>query len=370
MSTRALAGARQRAMLPRILLLVSSVSIPIGVVEYGLRCSWERENARLLDVHRAGLESTPDPDRLILLDLLRVSGDLDIVYDLRPNIRGIFHGVPLRINAHGLRGPEIQREKAPGVTRIAVIGDSFTFGWGVAEEDSFPALLGRQLAEVTPGASFEVLNFGVPGTNTAMQEARLTRVVMQFQPDLVLHQFYSNDDRVPILITKMPRPPRSCVAERARRLFSPDRAGASELGPRLEFNPVTDDVPDELAHLAGRDAACAALRRMAVATKAAGIPFVSLIISMPDEFNLDPASGPVDERDRWFTEQCERLGIETVHALPHFREWLAVPGRSPRDLAITPRDVHPNATGHRILARAVLQHLVGRVRPAVNGPSR
>ena len=48
-------------------------------------------------------------------------------------------------NSIGLRGPELEDPK-PEI-RIACVGDSVTFGWGVSYEESYPARLERLLIE-------------------------------------------------------------------------------------------------------------------------------------------------------------------------------------------------------------------------------
>src|SRR4051794_33301204 len=41
------------------------------------------------------------------------------------------------INSRGLRGPELAYERTPGRPRCVALGDSFTFGWGVEEPETF-----------------------------------------------------------------------------------------------------------------------------------------------------------------------------------------------------------------------------------------
>ena len=85
-------------------------------------------------------------------------------------------------NSIGLRGPELADPK-PEI-RIACVGDSVTFGWGVSYEESYPARLERLLIE--RGRSVEVLNAGVP----AMKPGTIWKwAVDQFSvwnPDLIL----------------------------------------------------------------------------------------------------------------------------------------------------------------------------------------
>ena len=93
----------------------------------------------------------------------------------------------VRINSHGLRGPETSREKAPGVRRIAVLGDSFTWGVGASEKEHFTTLVENAL----PGT--QVLNFGVSGYSP-VQYHLLTEKVLSFEPDAVVIVFCLGND--------------------------------------------------------------------------------------------------------------------------------------------------------------------------------
>jgi lysophospholipase L1-like esterase len=68
-----------------------------------------------------------------------------------------------------MRGPKISKKKPKGVWRIAALGDSTMFGWGIREEETFPAVLQRALNSGSDSREYEVLNFAVPGYNTAME---------------------------------------------------------------------------------------------------------------------------------------------------------------------------------------------------------
>jgi hypothetical protein len=96
--------------------------------------------------------------------------------------------VEQRVNAQGFRGPLIALERTPGTPRIACLGDSHTFGEGVAEEETWPAHLSRALA-----APVEVMNCGVNAYDTLQELLWLERRVLAYQPDLVILQYYIND---------------------------------------------------------------------------------------------------------------------------------------------------------------------------------
>jgi len=89
-------------------------------------------------------------------------------------------------NALGFREREITR-KAPGRYRIAVVGDSFTWGAGIERDERFSNVL-----EASLGPRYEVLNFGIPGNNMREHLAVINRA-LEVSPDFVLLQLYIND---------------------------------------------------------------------------------------------------------------------------------------------------------------------------------
>src|SRR5947208_1411445 len=65
-----------------------------------------------------------------------------------------------RVNNLGFRGADMSRSRPAG-RRIAVIGDSYTYGWGLNFEESWPRLLELNLR--ARGMQVEVANLGYPG---------------------------------------------------------------------------------------------------------------------------------------------------------------------------------------------------------------
>jgi hypothetical protein len=68
---------------------------------------------------------------------------------------------------------------------VLCIGDSHTYGAGVAPEEAYPAHLDRLLAAEAPGA-YSVANVGVPGMNTAQLREWLPDFVRRYEPDVIL----------------------------------------------------------------------------------------------------------------------------------------------------------------------------------------
>lgn len=90
------------------------------------------------------------------------------------------------INSLGLRGPETTL--IPNKPRILCIGDSFTYGDFVEDDETLPAQIQEQL-----GGEFEVLNAGVRGTTIVDQVAFLPRL-LQLEPDAVVLTYCEPND--------------------------------------------------------------------------------------------------------------------------------------------------------------------------------
>lgn len=103
---------------------------------------------------------------------------------LKPDAHGVSsrsgHRVDYRINSKGLRDDETPYEKPPGTFRIAVIGDSRTFGYGVMIEQHYSQLLEGYFERV------EVVNLGVSGFGIDQSFLILQEEGFRYAPDLVI----------------------------------------------------------------------------------------------------------------------------------------------------------------------------------------
>ncbi len=89
----------------------------------------------------------------------------------------------LNTNSVGFRGVEEYEEfPAPGVIRIGTIGDSITFGYGVADDESYPAVLEQLLSE---HGSYEVINAGVHGYDSRKGLHALRSRLLPYHPHIV-----------------------------------------------------------------------------------------------------------------------------------------------------------------------------------------
>lgn len=122
--------------------------------------------------------------------------DAEIAHVLRPNQHGYTHDKPISVNSHGLRDREYAAKPESGVRRVLAIGDSQTFGNGVALEDSWPKQVEQRLNEnASTGGNqrWEVLNAGIPGTDSWQHEIWMGRLLEVYHPDAVVLAVYVND---------------------------------------------------------------------------------------------------------------------------------------------------------------------------------
>ena len=122
----------------------------------------------------------------------------NVVYDEmlgwahRPNMLG-----ELTTNSKGLRafrysrGLRVRREysaqPSPNTLRIALFGDSFTLGYGVADDETWGHQL--EIALNQAGIRAEVMNFGVNGYGMDQAFLRWLHEGRQYSPDMVIFGF-------------------------------------------------------------------------------------------------------------------------------------------------------------------------------------
>ena len=295
---------------------------------------------------------------LDLADLVRPSADKDLIYELRPGVRGRFIGANVKIGAAGHRGRSRKRVD-DGAIRLVGLGDSIVFGWGVPENATFLAQLRRRFRNAHPeGTSLEVVNMGVPGYNTYQEVEAFLAQAPSLRPDVVVLFLCDNDDELPNFIRK--RNPYTL-----RRSYLADLVTARLRGtaPALERTSQraratrtwrTDDAalaPPAYRHMVGADAVERALVRLAAYSDEHGIPIV-----------YAGTGGDLDARVR---PMAWRLGFVVVDDLAaRVDAYLQGEGRDMASLQVSISDPHPNRDGHALIA-ASLYDAIAPLTPAL-----
>ncbi len=94
-----------------------------------------------------------------------------------------------RLNRFGMRMGAVSVDKPENSVRIAIMGGSAAYGWGVSQQQSFAALVGPLLEQGSGGANIEVLNFGAPGFSTYQGAKQYEWLVHNFSPDILVLAF-------------------------------------------------------------------------------------------------------------------------------------------------------------------------------------
>ena len=102
------------------------------------------------------------------------------------------YDVHMKINALGLRSPDIGYDKPDGVYRILILGDSFTEAAQVELEETFGQQLARMLNE--QGCRVEVVQMGVGSWGNDQELLWLENEGYKYQPDLIILQIFPRND--------------------------------------------------------------------------------------------------------------------------------------------------------------------------------
>jgi len=112
-------------------------------------------------------------------------------YRLAPNfvseVRTPYFRYHVRTSSEGCRGPEFRPNPAKNL--IALYGDSFAFGQGVEEQESFAGLLSQDLEPY----NYQLLNAGVYGYATAQEYSTNLRLNALYKIKTILLQVCWND---------------------------------------------------------------------------------------------------------------------------------------------------------------------------------
>lgn len=243
--------------------------------------------------------------------------------------------------------------KAPGTVRIAVVGDSFSFGPYMQYDDTFAKRLERWLNLNENQPPVEVINYGVPRYSTSHEVAVVERAIRE-QADLIVLQITLNDPEI-----KPYRP---------TGLLVDQNTGQVELtNPILRYwrslSYVVTRIKNTETHreyvryffklFEGRKTwrqFSDSLKAIVQRCEAAQVPIVAVVFPLfGHPVNKDYPFYPLHEK---VAGALQELGIKGLDIADQYRDM-------PLDrLQVIPiADRHPNEIGHRIAAEAMIPWL-------------
>ena len=269
--------------------------------------------------------------------------------EFRPGFSTLYKGFEVSWNSSGYRGPEFPA-KEEGLSRIAMIGDSFVFGTAVDLPDTMAVRLERQTT------NFQVLNFGVPGYNAGHVAAVLETDALPEDPDLVLYVFYNNDMHAPVVWDEID-PEAEIDGMHGFPAGSALLQWLNVRGKQIalrwfdwQLARATAEGAAKMWEQEGRERVEPQLRRMQELCAERNVRFVVVAYPMLTKVGNNPFR-PVDEG---FLELCGELSIEHYDLLDAFGDeidltkyWASV------------FDTHPNGDANQLVA----EHLA----PLLNG---
>jgi lysophospholipase L1-like esterase len=280
------------------------------------------------------------------------------------------------LNADGFRGPSMPRARRDGAIRVIAAGNSSTFGWGVSDEETYPAQLARRLEAHFPGRPIEVMNAGVPGFTSYQGLRILSRDLLPRRPDFVVLAFGFNDSRRAATsdsaFARARARPVARAARAVRRLAIArrlERALAAVRGARAadRLSPGPDErttVRVPVAEFA------ATMREMILGARAAGARPSVLAMVIPQEYRdalvaaAREASVPfLDTRPylvaRIADDDVRAAFAETIAR--HEAAWDGVAAGAWKNPAYADA-THPSAVGHALIADWVARVIANAAR--------
>ena len=267
-----------------------------------------------------------------------------------------------RPNRLGLRESwDVPPARAPGEVRIAMLGDSFTYGEAVERHEAMPAVLQQLASEDWPEASFTVFNLGAMDNDTRQEAARYRALHDALDIDVLVLVAYVNDfERI--------NPARS-LEEIYDLDFEP---GFVERGSLLAAH-VASTVRNRIvlrrsiAHyrastLTDLDTDFAPVGTEILAlqqwVESRGVRF--RMVFFPWLFRLDRY--PLPEIHERMGEFAERNDVPLVDLLSVFAEM------DDATMRVSPANEHPSPAAHAIAAEAILEFIATDIDALVANP--
>jgi lysophospholipase L1-like esterase len=241
------------------------------------------------------------------------------------------------LNSRGLRGPEPDAARP----KILFVGDSFTFGEGVAAEDLFAPRVERALASRFDPAP-QAIPAAVPGYGTQHEAERLPQWIAEFAPKAVVVVFVPND---PIPLDQEELSPTVLIDRTAPSSLYLVRLFDAALGRSAQRRDVEDWY---LSYYFGErreywEKAKAELADMQRNSTAAGAKFAVVLFPLLHRLSERPF-GKVHDA---LAAHCRALGAPFLDLTD------ALTVEPDQALWVHPTDHHPDARAHELAAQAI-----------------
>jgi len=254
------------------------------------------------------------------------------------------------VNAYGYRDREFG-PKDPNRYRIAVIGDSFTWGQGIEARQRF-----TNLVEDALGPRFEVLNLGIPGHDMPQHLDELAKALIA-QPDFILLQLFINDFETAVMERPRPHP---LISESAASGWGRSSVLYDLVNGQWVRVQEATGLSESYVHYLDRNLrdpaapnariAFGMLREFLENAKSARVPAGLVLFPMTDAMGPNGSHYPVGFIHDRVKQIAADEGVPYLDLLPVFSTY-----PDPRSLWVSAFDAHPNAVANRRAADEILR---------------
>jgi lysophospholipase L1-like esterase len=275
--------------------------------------------------------------------LHRPSSVPGLAYELVPNREQYSHGAIIRTNSFGMRDDEPHTGVDDSLHRIVVLGDSFTFGFGVTGKDTYPNVVERLLNEKIKDEQFEVLNLGTGGYSTHDEALVFEHKGMRWNPKLAVIGYVLNDPEIDPI-----QPLHSYFQETSWWQYS----NILRLVVKVKNNwdimllGKGDYIEYLHAHQLKWQSVVEGLNKIGSIAKERNIPVLLLIFPMTRKSWTDYPYRKLHEQ---VGNTAKEKGLYLIDLYDHFSQY------PPEDLMVAPGDSHPSRLGHELTAHAIYQ---------------
>jgi len=316
---------------------------------------------------------------------------LDQSYFAKPDPEtglGYTGGHPFRYNKWRMREVDFPAERPEGETRYLCLGDSITFGYGLAAESSWPKVLQKNVQQESPDRSVFCINAAGTGATTHRQLAFYQNLGRTFGAKAVIVGFCMNDVVTQGVMSDLEyaRPGRVAKSfewrSKLRRsyLFAAVDLTLTETVKRYIWPMIGKNwinaYPYQVNSLgmtpvsgqAWKDT-LASLEKLHASVTADGSDFVLAIFPYQFQISDDRRDNPYRVDKSRFTidpfqklaEECRRLNMTCVdlREVFHRKRQAMIDGEIPWD-PLYIDFCHPNETGQALAAAAIQAKLVPR----------
>jgi len=325
-------------ILKKLALLLFSLLVVALLLELFLRVAFYHSKDFSMEMWKYAVamkRAVPDPK-------------LSFVHE--PNTHGFFMGQDVRINSLGLRDREFSLTKPPGVYRILMLGDSTTFGWGVAVNDTAAKVLERELnAQPPPGYQrFEVINAGTGNYDTVQEVTFYQTRGRKLHPDMVILVYFINDPE------PVPRQKQIWLIDRSylvafltNRLDGLLRKTGARPGWKQYYASLYND------NQPGFQACKAALLELAATTREENTKLI--VALLPELHEINPEY-PFEAEHQKIKDVLAPTSVPVLDLIDGLK------GHGPEEtLWVTPLDDHPSAKANVLIAAQLREAIVAEL---------